>query len=52
LLEGATGEFGEASKAELEPIIDVNNLHAKIGELTLEYNFCPARSARWICCRV
>ena len=36
LLEGATGVFGEAPKAEPEPIIDVKTLHAKIGELTLE----------------
>ena len=36
LLEGATGVFGEAPKAEPEPVIDVKTLHAKIGELTLE----------------
>ena len=36
LLEGATGVFGEASKADPEPTIDVKTLHAKIGELTLE----------------
>ncbi len=36
LLEGATGVFGEAEKAEPEPPIDVKTLHAKIGELTLE----------------
>nr|WP_234992341.1 IS3 family transposase [Roseisalinus antarcticus] len=39
LLEGATGVFGEASKAEPEPVIDVKTLHAKIGELTLENDF-------------
>jgi transposase len=39
LLEGATGMFGEAPKAEPEPIIDVKTLHAKIGELTLEKDF-------------
>ncbi len=39
LLEGATGVFGEAAKAEPEPVIDVKTLHAKIGELTLENNF-------------
>ena len=39
LLEGATGVFGEASKAETEPAIDVKTLHAKIGELTLENDF-------------
>ena len=36
LLEGATGVFGDAAKAEPEPVIDVKTLHAKIGELTLE----------------
>ena len=36
LLEGATGVFGEAPKADPEPTIDVKTLHAKIGELTLE----------------
>ena len=39
LLEGAAGVFGEAPKAEPEPIIDVKTLHAKIGELTLENDF-------------
>ncbi|QEU07340.1 IS3 family transposase [Paracoccus yeei] len=39
LLEGATGVFGEAPKAEPEPTIDVKTLHAKIGELTLENDF-------------
>ncbi|WP_273691783.1 IS3 family transposase [Ketogulonicigenium vulgare] len=39
LLEGATGVFGEAPKAEPEPTIDVKSLHAKIGELTLENDF-------------
>ena len=38
-LEGATGVFGEAPKAEPEPTIDVKTLHAKIGELTLENDF-------------
>jgi transposase InsO family protein len=40
LLEGATGVFGEAPKSEPEPTIDVKTLHAKIGELTLENDFC------------
>jgi transposase len=39
LLEGATGVFGQAPKAEQEPTIDVKTLHAKIGELTLETEF-------------
>ena len=30
LLEGATGVFGEAPKAEPEPTIDAKTLHAKI----------------------
>ncbi len=46
LLEGATGVFGEAPKAEPEPTIDVKTLQAKIGELTLENDFCPTRDAR------
>lgn len=29
LLDGATGVFGAAAKAELEPIVDVKTLHAK-----------------------
>ncbi|WP_256713924.1 transposase, partial [Klebsiella pneumoniae] len=37
LLEGATGVFGDETKAEPSgPTIDVKTLHAKIGELTLE----------------
>ena len=51
LLEGATGVFGEAAKADPEPVIDVKTLHTKIGELTLENDFCPPRSARRVCCR-
>ena len=39
LLEGATGVFGDAVKAEPEPVIDVKTLHAKIGELTLDNDF-------------
>lgn len=39
LLEGATGVFGDGQKAEPEPVIDVNTLHAKIGALTLENDF-------------
>ncbi|MFT7136185.1 MAG: transposase InsO family protein [Akkermansiaceae bacterium] len=33
-LEGATVVFGDASKAELAPVIDVKTPHARIGELT------------------
>jgi len=39
LLEGATGVFGDATKSEPKPEIDVKTLHAKIGELTLENDF-------------
>jgi hypothetical protein len=44
------GVFGDGPKAEAEPAIDVKTLHAKIGELALENDFCPARSARRVCC--
>ena len=33
LLEGVTGIFGEAGKAEAAPVIDAKSLHAKIREL-------------------
>ncbi len=39
LLEGVTGIFGEAGKAEAAPMIDVKSLHAKIAVLTLENDF-------------
>lgn len=39
LLEGAAGVFGGDSKAEAPPPIDVKELHAKIGELTLTNDF-------------
>jgi transposase len=39
LLEGASGVFGDAVKAEAAPAVDVKMLHAKIGELTLENDF-------------
>ncbi|GLO80047.1 transposase [Sulfitobacter pontiacus] len=39
LLDDATGVFGDAAKAEPEPVIDVKTLHAMIGELTLENDF-------------
>ena len=40
LLEGATGVFGDETKAEPSgPTIDVKTLDAKIGELTLENEF-------------
>ena len=44
--EGATGVFGGEAKAEpAVPKVDVNTLHAKIGELTMENDFF-SRSAR------
>ena len=39
LLEGASGVFGDAPKADATPAVDVKTLHAKIGELTLENDF-------------
>ena len=40
LLEGAAGVFGSAPKGmPAAPSIDVNTLHAKIGELTLANDF-------------
>jgi transposase len=39
LLEGAVDVFGDGRKEEVAPAVDVKNLHAKIGELTLENDF-------------
>lgn len=52
LLEGATGVFGEAPKAEPGPTVDMKTLHAKFGELTLENDFLSgarraARERHW-----
>ncbi|MCE8530523.1 IS3 family transposase [Ruegeria pomeroyi] len=44
LLEGTTGVFGEAPKSDPETTIDVETLHAKIGELTLENGFFVRRA--------
>ena len=50
-LDGATGVFREALKADPEPPIDVKTLHAKIGELTLENDFLSgALGPRRVCC--
>ena len=38
LLSGAAGEFGQKTRPA-EPPVDVQSLHAKIGELTLENGF-------------
>ena len=51
LLDGASGVFGQPPKADAAPAVDVKTLHAKIGELTLENDFCPERSARPVCWR-
>ena len=39
LLEGASGVFDEGRKVDCGPTVDVNRLHAKIGELALENDF-------------
>jgi len=39
LLEGAAEVFGGDGKAEAPPPVDVKELHAKIGELTLTNDF-------------
>jgi len=39
LLEGITGVFDDGAKTTRKPEIDVNPLHAKIGQLTLENDF-------------
>ena len=39
--EGAAGPFGGTSKLEpAQPALDVKTLHAKLGELMLERDFC------------
>ena len=41
LQEGAAGVFGPGAAAmEAAPAVDLKLLHAKIGELTLEKDFC------------
>ena len=51
LLEGASSVFGATTAVDPAPALDVKSLQAKIGELTLENDFfCPARSARQVCC--
>jgi len=39
LLEGATGVFGGRSGEGSPPAVDLKELHAKIGQLTLENDF-------------
>ena len=44
-LEGAAGFFGSEAKAEaVTATVDVETLHAKIGELTLENDFFGRRA--------
>jgi transposase-like protein len=39
LLEGAAGVFGASPSETSAPAVDVKELHAKIGQLTLENDF-------------
>ena len=39
LLEGAMNVFDDGRKEDAAPAVEVKNLHAKIGELTLENDF-------------
>jgi transposase len=39
LLEGAAGVFGQVRSEAAAPSVDLKDLHAKIGELTLENDF-------------
>ncbi len=47
LLERSEHVFGDPSDKAPEP--DLKTLHAKIGQLTLEYDFLKARSPRRAC---
>lgn len=49
LLEGAAGVFGGEAKADAALAVDLKDLHAKIGQLALENDFCPTHSARRDC---
>jgi transposase len=46
LLEGAAGVFGSEAKAETAPTVDLKELHAKIGQLTLEKDFLEGALAK------
>jgi len=39
LLEGAQGVFGGAPAEDAAPAVDIKEMHAKIGQLTLENDF-------------
>jgi transposase len=50
VMAGVAGLFGSgAAGIEVPPAVDVKVLHAKIGELTLEVDFQPVRSAKPAC---
>ena len=49
LLEGAAEVSGGEAKTDAAPAVDLKDLHAKIGQLALENDFLPARSARREC---
>ena len=51
LLDGVSDVFDGKLKGSREPEIDVNSLHAKIGQLALENDFKRERSTRPVCCR-
>ncbi|MCD1636361.1 IS3 family transposase [Martelella mediterranea] len=44
LLEGAMNVFDDGRKEDAAPAVEVKNLHAKIGELTLENDFLGRRA--------
>jgi transposase len=47
LLQGAAGFSDSDAAAKPETAIDLKDLHARIGQLALENDFCLARSRRW-----
>ncbi|MPW23420.1 transposase [Paraburkholderia sp. CNPSo 3157] len=49
LQERAADVFGTSAPAAAEPPVDLKALHAKIGQLTQENDFYPARSAGPVC---
>jgi len=49
LQERAADVFGATGAPSSEPPVDVKTLHAKIGESTLENDFCQERSAKPDC---
>jgi transposase len=50
LIEAAAGVFSSGSPTkEAAPMVDLKALHVKIGELAVENDFWPVRSARPVC---